>query len=148
MYMLDTNVIIMGIRHPDWQIVSKLEQHVGNDLCISAITFGELEYGIKKSRNPIKTKFGVYQFLAGIRVLPFDSEAAKHFGDIFRDLEMKHMRISDKDTMIAAHARSLGYTVVTNNIGEFSRVEGLKIEDWSGREQNQTQMPEKEANHK
>ena len=61
----------------------------------------------------------------------FDAEAAKHFGDIFGDLEMKHMRIGDRDTMIAAHARSLGYTVVTNNTREFSRVEGLKYEDWS-----------------
>ena len=54
-----------------------------------------------------------------------------HFGDIFGDLEMKHCRISDRDTMIAAHARSLGATMVTNNIREFSRVEGLKYEDWS-----------------
>lgn len=131
MYMLDTNAVIMGIRHPDWPIVSKLEQHVGKDLCISAITLGELEYGIKKSRDPIRTKYGVYQFLAGIRVLSFDAAAAKHFGDIFGDLEMRRMRISDRDTMIAAHARSLGYTVVTNNIREFSRVQGLKYEDWS-----------------
>ena len=131
MYMLDTNVIIMGIRHPDWPIVSKLAQHTGRDLCISAVTLGELEYGIKKSSNPIKTRFGVYQFLAGIRVLNFDSEAARHFGDIFGDLEMKHLRSGDRDTMLAAHARSLGYTIVTNNIREFSRVEGLRYEDWS-----------------
>lgn len=131
MYMLDTNAVIMGIRHPDWPIVSKLEQHVGKDLCISVITLGELEYGIKKSRDPFKTRCGVYQFLAGIRVLDFDAEAARHFGDIYRDLKIKHMRISDRDTMIAAHARSLGYTVVTNNTGEFSRDPGLKFEDWS-----------------
>ncbi len=132
MYMLDTNAVIMGIRHPDWPIVSKLEKHVGMDLCISTVTLGELEYGIKKSRNPINTRYGVYQFLAGIRVLSFDAEAARHFCDIYGDLEMRHMRISDRDTMIAAHARSLGFTVITNNTREFSRVQGLKIEDWSG----------------
>lgn len=131
MYMLDTNAIIMGIRHPDWPIVSRLEQHVGKDLCISTITLGELEYGIKKSSDPIRTKYGVYQFLAGIRVLAFDANAARHFGDIYGDLEMRHMRIGDREIMIAAHARSLGYTVVTNNIREFSRVQGLKYEDWS-----------------
>ncbi len=131
MYMLDTNAVIMAIRHPDWPIVSKLEQHVGKDLCISAITLGELEYGIKKSRDPVKTKYGVYLFLAGIRVVDFDAEAARHFGDIYGDLEMRHMRISDRDSMIAAHARSLGYTIVTNNTREFSRVPGLKHEDWS-----------------
>ena len=131
MFMLDTNAVIMGIRHPDWPIVSRMEQHTGKDLCISTITLGELEYGIKKSRDPIKTRYGVYQFLAGIRVLSFDADAAKHFGDIYGDLEMRHIRISDRDTMIAAHARSLGYIVVTNNIREFSRVQGLKYEDWS-----------------
>ena len=131
MYMLDTNAVIMAIRHPDWPIFSKLQQHVGKDVCISVITLGELEYGIKKSNNPVKTRTGVYQFLSGIPVLTFDSIAAKHFGDIFGDLEMKGMRIGDRDTLIAAHARSLGYTVVTNNIREFSRVEGLKCEDWS-----------------
>ena len=131
MYMLDTNAVIMGLRHPDWPIFARLERHVGKDLCISAVTLGELEYGIKKSRDPVRTRAGVYLFLAGIRVLNFDAEAARHFGDIYGDLEMKHMRISDRDTMIAAHARSLGYTVVTNNTREFSRVQGLKYEDWS-----------------
>ena len=131
MYMLDTNAVIMAIRHPDWPIFSKLQQHVGKDVCISVITLGELEYGIKKSKDPVKNRTGVYQFLSGIPVLSFDSIAAKHFGDIFGDLEMKGMRIGDRDTLIAAHARSLGYTVVTNNIREFSRVEGLKCEDWS-----------------
>lgn len=131
MYMLDTNAVIMAIRHPDWPIFSKLQQHVGKDVCISVIMLGELEYGIKKSKDPVKTRTGVYQFLSGIPVLTFDSIAAKHFGDIFGNLEMKGMRIGDRDTLIAAHARSLGYTVVTNNIREFSRVDGLTCEDWS-----------------
>lgn len=130
MYMLDTNAIIMGIRHPDWPIFNKIKAHVGKDICISVITLGELEYGIRKSSRPEITRLAVYTFLAGIRVLDFDAQAAKHFGDIFGDLELKHMRISDRDTMIAAHARSLGYILVTNNTREFSRVEGLLIEDW------------------
>lgn len=66
----------------------------------------------------------------GIRILDFDQNAATHFGDIFADLERKHMRIGDRDMMIAGHARSLGYTVVTNNVREFSRVDGLLYEDW------------------
>ena len=131
MYMLDTNAIIMAIKHPDGKIIERLEKHIGKDVCISVITLGELEYGAKKSRNPEKTRFGIYQFLAGIPVLDFDTKAARHFGDIYGDLELKGMRIGDRDTMIAGHARSLGYSVVTNNVGEFSRVEGLKVEDWS-----------------
>lgn len=131
MYMLDTNAVIMAIRHPDWKIVPRIEQHLGKDICISVVTLGELEYGAKKSKNPDKTRTGVYTFLSGIPVLDFDSNAARHFGDILGDLDMRHMRISDRDTMIAGHARSLGYTVVTNNVREFLRVQGLKVEDWS-----------------
>lgn len=130
MYMLDTNAVIMGIKHPDWPIFKKLEEHVGRDLCISVVTLGELEYGIKKSKNPDKTRAGIYTFLAGIKVLDFDSNAARHFGDIFGNLDLRHMRIGERDTMIAAHARSLGYTLVTNNVREFSRVENLMYEDW------------------
>ncbi len=130
MYMLDTNTIIMAVRHPDWPIYRRVRMHLGKDLCISSVTLAELEYGIHKSSSPEKNRIAVYNILLGIRVLDFDSSAAFHFGDIFAELEKKNMRIGDRDTMIAAHARSLGCTVVTNNIREFSRVSGLNIEDW------------------
>lgn len=130
MYMLDTNAIIMAIRHPEWPIYPKIKEHLGKDLCISAVTYGELEYGIRKSANPEKNRLAITKILLGIRILDFDSRAAVHFGDIFAELESKRMRIGDRDTMIAAHARSLGYTVVTNNTREFSRVKGLNVEDW------------------
>jgi tRNA(fMet)-specific endonuclease VapC len=128
--MLDTNAIIMAIRHPEWPIYPKIKEHLGKDLCISAVTYGELEYGIRKSANPEKNRLAITKILLGIRILDFDSRAAVHFGDIFAELESKRMRIGDRDTMIAAHARSLGYTVVTNNTREFSRVKGLNVEDW------------------
>ena len=130
MYMLDTNAIIMAVRHPEWPIYPKIKEHLGKDLCISAVTYGELEYGIRKSANPEKNRLAITKILLGIRILDFDSRAAGHFGDIFAELESKRMRIGDRDTMIAAHARSLGYTVVTNNTREFSRVKGLNVEDW------------------
>lgn len=130
MYMLDANAIIMAVRHPEWPIYPKIKEHLGKDLCISAVTYGELEYGIRKSANPEKNRLAITKILLGIRILDFDSRAAVHFGDIFAELESKRMRIGDRDTMIAAHARSLGYTVVTNNTREFSRVKGLNVEDW------------------
>jgi tRNA(fMet)-specific endonuclease VapC len=130
MYMLDTNTIIMAVRHPEWPIYPKIKEHLGKDLCISAVTYGELEYGIRKSANPEKNRLAITKILLGIRILDFDSRAAVHFGDIFAELESKRIRIGDRDTMIAAHARSLGYTVVTNNTREFSRVKGLNVEDW------------------
>jgi len=68
--------------------------------------------------------------IRAICVLSFDTKAAEHFGDIFADLESKRLRIGDRDMMIAGHARSLGCTLVTNNVRVFSRVEGLVIADW------------------
>ena len=130
MFMLDTNAIIMAIRHPDWPICEKIKSHVGNDLCISSITYGELVYGIQKSSAPEKNRIATIRILSGIRILDFDSKAAEHFGEIFADLERKGLRIGDRDMMIAAHARSLSCTLVTNNTREFSRVCGLSIEDW------------------
>ena len=130
MYMLDTNAVIMVIRHPDWPISARIRDHLGKDLCISAVTYGELEYGICKSSDPERNRVAVTLILMGISIMGFDANAATHFGDIFADLEKRRMRIGDRDMMIAAHARSLGYTLVTNNTGEFSRVQGLAIEDW------------------
>lgn len=130
MYMLDTNAIIMAVRHPDWAIAKTVKAHLGKDLCISSVTYGELAYGIKKSASPEKNKIAITQILLGIRIISFDAIAAEHFGDIFADLEMRHQRIGDRDMMIAGHARSLGYTLVTNNVREFSRVTGLRVEDW------------------
>ena len=130
MYMLDTNAIIMAVRHSDWPIRDRVKRHLGKDLCISSVTYGELVYGIQKSSNPERNRIAITQILLGIDILPFDIKAAEHFGDIFAGLEEKHQRIGDRDMMIAAHARSLGYTVVTNNTNEFSRVKNLKITDW------------------
>ena len=94
--------------------------------------YRELVYGIQKSAAPEKSRVAITQILLGIKVLDFDQKSAEHFGAIFANLEKKHMRIGDRDILIAGHARSLGYTLVTNNIREFGRVEGLLVEDWKG----------------
>lgn len=130
MYMLDTNAIIMAVRHPDWPIYQRVREHLGNDLCISVITYAELEYGIRKSAAPDRNRVAVTQILLGIRILDFDAGAAEHFGDIFAFLEARRQRIGDRDTLIAAHARAAGCVLVTNNLREFSRVPGLRVEDW------------------
>lgn len=130
MYLLDTNIIIYAIRHPDAPLNARLREHLGRDLCISVITYAELEYGAAKSSRPEQNRLALQCFLAGIRVLDFGMAAAKHFGNIFAELERENMRIGDRDTLIAAHARSLGYTMVTHNTREFGRVPGLQVEDW------------------
>ena len=129
--MLDANAIIMAVRHPDWAIYERIRSRLGKDLCISSVTYGELEYGIKKSAAPEKNRIAITGILMGIRILSFDAKAAAQFGDIFADLESRRQRIGDRDMMTAGHARSLGHTVATNNIREFSRVPGLRrCEDW------------------
>ena len=130
MIMLDTNVIISCIRHPDSTLEKRVKEHLGKDLAISAITYAELEYGIEKSSHPIWNRIAMQKVLAGIEVIPFDMAAGIHFGQIFTALERQGRRISDRDTLIAAHARSLGCTLVTHNVREFVRVEGLCYEDW------------------
>lgn len=130
MYMLDTNMLIYAIRHPESLLNERLKQHLGRDLCISAITYGELEYGVCKSSRPAQNRLALQRFLAGIRILSLDARAAEHFGEIMAELEAGRQRIGDRDTLIAAHARSLGYPVVTHNTREFSRVRGLTVEDW------------------
>ena len=129
-YMLDTNVIVMAIRNPKGHICKKLRKHSGGDLCISAITYGELEYGIQKSMFPDRNREARNRMLLGIPILDFDDDAGEEFGEIIADLEKQGKRIGDRDMLIAGHARSLGLTLVTNNTKEFSRVKNLKIEDW------------------
>lgn len=129
-YMLDTNAIIAAARHPDWPIREKLLAHLGRDVCVSAVTYAELEYGIRKSSRPEQNRLAINQILLGIRILDFDQRAAAHFGNILACLERREQRIGDRDILIAAHARSRGYTLVTHNTRKFSGVEGLRVEDW------------------
>lgn len=133
MYMLDTNICIYvtSRNHPNQKAIEKVAAHIGKDICISAITLSELEYGICKSTVPEKNRNALYQFLSSIPVLDYDSEAAKEYGDIRASLEKAGVVIGPLDMMIAAHARSKGFTVVTNNTGEFERVAFLKVENWA-----------------
>lgn len=132
MYMLDTNIIIFSIRHPQSVCAKRVAEHVGIDLCISVVTYAELEYGICNSRRPDKNRTAVQMFLAGIRILNFDMNAAQHFGNILADMHQRKImqENSDRDKMIAAHARSMGYILVTNNTKDFIHIDGLQLEDW------------------
>ena len=128
MYMLDTNIMIFTMRHPDTPCAHMVASHSGDDICISVITYSELEYGILGSRNPEKNRGAVYRMLAGIPILDFDISAAKHFGDILAN--SKGIYGQDRDKMIAAHCRSLGYTLVTDNLKDFQYIDGLEIITW------------------
>lgn len=129
-YMLDTNICIYIIKKNPIQVLKKFAAVNKDDMCISTITLAELEFGACKSNNLTKNKLTLMIFLAGIKVLPFDESAAKEYGDIRATLERRGTPIGANDLLIVAHAKSLQLTLVTNNVKEFERVNGLQIENW------------------
>lgn len=128
-YMLDTNVCIRVLRDRPPSARARFNAEAGG-LCISAVTLAELLHGAAKSDRLAEKRHEVERLTARLEVLPFDDEAAGHFGDIRAGLERQGRVIGPYDLMIAAHARSRGLAVVTGNLGEFSRVPGLRCEDW------------------
>ena len=132
MFMLDTNILIFSIRHPDSACAKRLAGHVGRDVCISVVTYAELVYGVENSSDPARNAEALNRFLAGIRILDFDMDAGIHYGKILAELKKKHLdkQNQDRDKMIAAHARSLGFTLVTDNTKDFSGIAGLSLDNW------------------
>lgn len=128
-YMLDTNICIFTIKNKPQIVREAFNRHSGQ-LCISAITLMELIYGAEKSAAPERNLAIVEGFAARLEVLPFDNDAAAQTGMIRSELAKAGTPIGPYDQMIAGHARSLGLIVVTNNVREFERVSGLRIEDW------------------
>ena len=129
-YMLDTNICVYIIKKKPLKVLEKFTTYSRDDICISSITLAELEFGVCKSSNPLKNKLALTIFLAGIKILPFDDRAATQYGDIRATLERHGTPIGANDLLIAAHARSLQLTLVTNNLKEFERVDALQVENW------------------
>lgn len=130
LYMLDTNTIAYAKNRRPPQVLEQLLKHTPSEISISSITMAELEFGIFHSSKPEQNRIALMMFLSGITVLPFGSEAALEYGDIRHVLQSQGQLIGGNGMLIAAHARSLGLTLVTHNTQEFSRVAGLKLEDW------------------
>lgn len=127
--MLDTNLCIRVLRDRPQGLRVRFNAEAAA-LCISTVTLGELLYGAEKSARPVEGRRAVDALAARLDVLGFDDVAAGHYADIRADLERKGQVIGPYDLLIAGHARSRGLVVVTGNLGEFSRVEGLRCEDW------------------
>ena len=130
-YMLDTNICIYIIKNKPKKVIIELKRHKPSEICVSAITYAELTYGVEKSMAVEKNRLALALLFSNIEVLNFDIKAAIHYGKIRAYLEKQGTPIGPLDMMIAAHAMSLGYTVVTNNIKEFQRVPDLKLENWA-----------------
>jgi tRNA(fMet)-specific endonuclease VapC len=129
-YMLDTNILIYLIKHRPVHVLDRFRQHDLSDICVSAITVAELEYGVSKSGS-LKNKQVLDGWLQLLHRPAFDDTAASTYGAVRADLESKGTPIGPLDMLIAAHCLALQATLVTNNVREFARVPGLKIEDWT-----------------
>ncbi len=130
-YMLDTNICILAIKKKSASVLQRLKKLEPTDVCISTVTYAELVHGVEKSAFPDRNRAALLLLLANIEIMDFNMQAADEYGRVRACLEKRGVPIGPLDTMIAGHAKSLGYTVVTNNIREFSRVEGLKVIDWT-----------------
>jgi len=128
-YLLDTNLCIRVLRDRPPQVRERFNLEA-DSLCISTIVMTELLHGAAKSARPAHNRNEVERFAARLEVLSFDAAAADHAADIRANLEARGALIGGYDLLIAGHARSRGLTVVTGNLSEFRRVDGLRCEDW------------------
>jgi len=130
MYMLDTDICIYIIKQKPKNVLDHFERLQQGDICISAITFAELMNGAKKSQRVEENMARLNELAELMVIAPFDQEAAIAYGDVRSALEKKGNIIGGNDLLIASHALILDCILVTNNEKEFSRVDGLKIENW------------------
>lgn len=130
MYLLDTNICIYVMKNAYPALTQKVLSFKPSNLCISSITVFELEYGAAKSNWGEKTRQSMQMFLAPFNILSFDSRDAASAGIIRGYLEKQGSPIGSYDVQIAGQAVARSMIMITHNVGEFSRVPGLKVEDW------------------
>jgi tRNA(fMet)-specific endonuclease VapC len=128
-FMLDTNICIFTLKNKPQEVREAFNRHHGQ-LCISTITLMELIYGAEKSASPERNLSVIEGLSARLEVLNYDSHAAAHSGQLRAELARAGTPVGPYDQMIAGHARSLGLVLVSNNLREFQRVPGLRVEDW------------------
>lgn len=130
MWMLDTNICIALIKRQPPELIAQIKKRKVGDVAISSVTLAELQYGVAKSKKVEQNRAALDEFLLLFEIPAFDALAAESYGGVRADLERKGTPIGPLDLLIASHALSLRAAVVTNNIREFSRVDGLRVEDW------------------
>ncbi|PJG47186.1 VapC toxin family PIN domain ribonuclease [Sphingobium sp. LB126] len=129
MFLLDTNILSDLVRHPQGVIAAQIAQVGESEIATSIIVAGELRYGAEK-RGSSRLTAQLETILGLLPVLPLDGDADVHYGRLRADLERRGTPIGANDMLIAAHALSLGATLVTDNVGEFERVDGLAFTNW------------------
>ena len=128
-YLLDTNILSDLVRHPQGAIASRIAREGESSVCTSIVVAGELRFGAYK-RGSDRLTAQVEAILSAIEILPLEEPADQHYGKIRALLESRGGMIGPNDMLIVAHALALDCTVVTANCREFSRVPGLKVDNW------------------
>jgi tRNA(fMet)-specific endonuclease VapC len=127
-YLLDTDTCIYAMNR--MPLVRKRLEAAAGSVAMSSVTLGELSFGVRKSQRYDENRRLLLGFQHLVPVLPFDAEAANHFGEVKAHLLGIGRPSGPYDMQIGAHARSLGLTLVTNNTREFDRIPGLDVENW------------------
>jgi tRNA(fMet)-specific endonuclease VapC len=130
MILLDTNICIYIINVKPPQVLARFHQFRLGEVGLSSVVAAELAYGVAKSGSA-RNRSALEMFLAPLEIMPFDQNAVWSYGALRADLERQGQSIGALDTLIAAHALSLDAMLVTNNLREFSRVSGLRLENWA-----------------
>ena len=131
-YLLDTNAISDLVRDPQGAVAERITAVGETAVCTSIVVAAELRFGAAKSGST-RISDRVDLILSALEVLPLEPPADRHYGAIRQQLATQGIPIGPNDLLIAAHARALDLTIVTANLREFSRVQGLKVEHWVAR---------------
>jgi tRNA(fMet)-specific endonuclease VapC len=130
-YMLDTDTCSSIMRRSHDAVLKGLAKVPVSDVCTSVITKSELLFGVEVSPKRRQDEAALAAFLGYVEVLDFPDKASSHYAKIRADLKARGAMIGANDLLIAAHARSLGLTLITNNTPEFGRVQNLSIDNWT-----------------
>ncbi len=129
--LLDTDICIYAINRKRPEILAGVRDYQIGEVGISSITYAELRFGVENSTRVDENMERLERFVLPLEIVPFDAEAGRHYGRVRTDLKHAGCSIGSNDLLIAAHALSLDATLITNNIREFARVTGLRVEQWT-----------------
>jgi tRNA(fMet)-specific endonuclease VapC len=130
-YLIDTNICIYLMNQKPHRLIQKLKHFQVGDIGLSSITLAELQYGVSKSKSKRNNQIRLNEFLVPFEILPFDERHTITYGEIRSQLEKVRKIIGPLDLLIAAHALSEEFILITNNDKEFKRVKGLSVENWT-----------------
>jgi tRNA(fMet)-specific endonuclease VapC len=130
-YLLDTNICIYLTKQQHPALTARFQSLAENEVAMSVITYGELQFGAQKSQKPKQVLDALERLSLAIPVLAMTTDTSQHYGEIRAHLQKQGTPIGNNDLWIAAHARAEGLILVTNNVREFERVPDLKFENWA-----------------